>query len=125
MKWATSNVKHQFNLTKLSPTAPSLTQLYNADPKLCTCTFIVFVINSKKNNVMFIGKKENIILPTIHQNITPKNITFQFDLPMYSIPPQNKQKLYLNDQNFQRHCEGVFKHIFHQPLSNRWNTNIQ
>ena len=37
---------------------------------------------SDKKNIMVIGNKEKIILPTIHQNITPKNITFQFDLPM-------------------------------------------
>ena len=58
--------------------------------------------------IVFIGNKENTILPTIHQKITPQNITFQFDLPMYSIPPQNKQKRYLK---YQWHYKGVFKHI--------------
>ena len=86
MKWATSNVQHQLILTTLLTTTSSQTQLYNADPKLWTCAFICFVIDADKNNFMFIGNKENTILPTIHQNITPQNITFQFDLPMYSTP---------------------------------------
>ena len=117
MKWATSKVQHQFNLTKFLPTASSLTQFYNSDPKLWTCIFIGFVIDANKNNFMFIGNKENTILPTIHKKITPQNIKFQFDLPMYSIPSKNKQKLYLR---YQRHCKGLFKHIFRptvkQPL---------
>ena len=125
IKWATSKVQQQFNLTTFSSTAWSLTQLYDAYPKLWTCTFIGFVIDSDKKNSIFIGNKENTILQTIHQNITPQNITFQFDLLMYSIPPKNKQKLYLNCQNYQRHCRGVFKHIYHKPLNNRCITNIQ
>ena len=48
------------------------------------------MINANKNNFVLIGNKENTILPTIHQNITPQNITFQFDLPMYSIPSTKK-----------------------------------
>ena len=70
----------------------------------------------RQKKIMFIVNKENTILPTIHQNITPQNITFQFDLPMYSIPSKNKQKLYLKHK---RHCKGLFKIICHQPLSNR------
>ena len=122
MKWATSKVQNQFNLTTLSPTESSLTQLYKVDPKLWTCAFIGFTIDADKNNFMFIGNKENKILPTIHKNITPQNIIFQFDLPMYSIPSKNKQKLYLR---YQRHCKGVFKHIWHQLLSNLWITYLQ
>ena len=79
----------------------------------------------QQKNCMFIGRKENTILPTIHQNIILHNFAFQFDQPMYSIPFKNKQKLYLNDQNYQRHCKCTFKHIFHHPLSNRRITNIQ
>ena len=55
---------------------------------------------------MFIGNNENKILPTIHQNITPQNITFQFDQSMYSITSKNKQKFY---SNYQQHCKGVLK----------------
>ena len=86
--------------------------------KVWTCAFIGFVIDSDKK-IMFVGNKENTILPTIHQNIAPQNITFQFDLPMYSIP---SKKLYLN---YQGHCKGVFKHIFHQLLRNCCITNLQ
>ena len=86
MKWATSKVQHQFNLNFFSPTASSPTNLYNAYPKLLTYAFICFVIDVEKDNFMFIVNKENKILTTIHQNTTPQNITFQFDLPMYLIP---------------------------------------
>ena len=89
MKWATSKVQHQFNLTTLSPTASSLTQLYNADPKLCTCTFIGFVIDADKK-IMFIGNKENKILSTTHQNITPQNITLKVR-PNYVLNDIQKQ----------------------------------
>ena len=65
------------------PTASSLTQFYNVDPKLWTRSFIGFMINVDKNNFIFVGNKENTILLNIHQNITPQKITFQFDLPMY------------------------------------------
>ena len=60
--------------------ASSLTQLHNTYPKLRTCAFIGFVIDSNKKNCMFIGNKENKILPNIHQNRTPQNITFQCNL---------------------------------------------
>ena len=65
------------------------------------------------------------IFPTIHQNIILHNITFQFDQLMYSIPSQNKQKLYLNDQNYQLHCKFVYKHICHKTFNNRQIKNIQ
>ena len=92
IKWSKSKVQHQSNLTKFSPTESSLTQLYNADPKLCTCAFIGFMVDADKNNFMFIGNKENTILPTIHQNIALQKITFQFNLLMYSIPSKTKNK---------------------------------
>ena len=125
MKWDISKVQHQFNLTIFSPTVSSLTLLFNADPSYAHALFIGFVIDVDKNNFMFIVNKENKILTTIHQNTTPQNIKFHFDLPMYSIPSKNKQKLYLNYQNYQRHCKGVFKHIYHQPLKSHWITNLQ
>ena len=48
MKWATYNVQQKFNLTTFLPTSSSMTQLYNADTKICTWTFIGFVIDAKK-----------------------------------------------------------------------------
>ena len=125
MKRAIYKVQHQFHLTKTSPTASSPTNLYKAYQKLRTCAFICVVIDADKNNFMFIVNKENTILTTIHQNITPQNITFQFNLTMYPIPSKSKQKLYLNYQNYLRHCKGVFKHIYHQPLKIYCITNLQ
>ena len=78
--------------------------------------FYWFVINSDKNSFMFIEKSK-----TQSCQLSIKT-SLQFDLPMYSIPSKNKQKIYLN---YQWHCKGVFKHIFRQPLSNRWITNLQ
>ena len=61
MKWATSKVQHQFNLTTLLPTASSPTQFYNADPKLWTCAFIGFVIYvDKKFNIHWKQGKHNL-----------------------------------------------------------------
>ena len=69
---------------KLSPTAPSLTQLYNSDPKLWTCAFIDFKIDiNKKNHANCKQGKHN--LADCPKEITPQNITYQFDLPVYSI----------------------------------------
>ena len=56
------------------------------------------------------------------KNLTPQHITFQFDLPMYSIPSKKRQKLYLN---YQQYYKGVFKQNFHQLLSNHWIKSIQ
>ena len=98
---------------------------YNTDPNQWTCAFIGLFIDVDKNNFIFIGKKENTTFPNIHQNITPHNIKNQFNQPMYSILSKNKQKIYLNYQNYQRHCKGVLKNICHQPLRNHWITNLQ
>ena len=69
MKLATYKVQHQYNLKTFLLMASSLTQFYNADPKVRTFHFIGFVINVDYNNFMLIGNKENTILRTINQSI--------------------------------------------------------
>ena len=47
--------------------------------------FYGFMIDAKKNyNVHWKQGRQNLV--NIYQNITTQNITFQSDLPMYSIP---------------------------------------
>ena len=48
IKWATSKVQYQFSLITFSPKSLSLTQFYNAYPKLRACAFIVSMIDADK-----------------------------------------------------------------------------
>ena len=76
---------------------------------------------TKKCHVYWKQGKHNLAdYPSKHHS-TKHHISV-WHISMYSIPPKNKQKLYLN---YQQLFKGVFKHICRQPLSNRWITNLQ
>ena len=76
IKYFTSKFQHLFNFTTLSPTASSLTQLYNTDPNLRTCAFLDSWSMLKKTILQSLGNKKNTILLTIHIKIIPQSITF-------------------------------------------------
>ena len=121
IKLYTSKFQHQFNLTTLAPTVSSLTQLYNTDPKLWTCAFIGFMINTdKKVHVHWKQGKYNLSdYPSKHHS-TKHQISVR---PTYVLNNIQKQTKYLF--KLPKTLQGCVKNICHQSLRNRWIINIK
>ena len=123
-KWATSKVQHQFNLTKFPTTASSLTQVYNSNPKLWTCPFIGFVIDTdKKIHVHWKQLKQNLSdYPEKHHS-TKHQIS---DKPTYVLNTiQKKTETLFKLPKIPTTLQGCVQTHFRQPLNNRWITDLQ